>query len=262
MAETLLDQAYAASEAAPDDVAARLRYYSRLVEGELYLLLEAEADGDSITPKVFDLEDGPIVVAFDLEQRLSEFTGIAAPYAAIPGRALVEMLAGSTPPLGLGLNLGVAPSARLLPPEIMNWLAQTLSEHPEELQERAQALLPPKGLPEALLRALDQRLARMEGLADMAYLVAAEYEGGRRGHMLAFVDALEGAEPALARAVHGALSFSGVEAGVLDVTFIAASDGRAPEFARVGLRFDLPRAQQPAAPKAPGMDPDTPPKLR
>lgn len=262
MADTLLDQAYIASEAAPDDVAARLRFYSRLVEGELYLLLETEAAGDSITPKVFDLEDGPIVVAFDVEQRLTEFTGIPAPYAALPGRALVEMLAGSTPPLGLGLNLGVAPSSRLLPPEIMNWLAQTLSERPEELHERAQALLPPKGLPEALLRALDQRLARMEGLADMAYLVAAEYEGGRRGHMLAFVDAADGAEAALARAVHGALSFSGVEAGMLDVTFISASDGRAAEFARVGLRFDLPRVQPSSAPKPPGMDPNAPPNLR
>lgn len=147
MADTLLDQAYAASEAAPDDVAARLRFYSRLVEGELYLLLETEATGDSITPKVFELEDGPIVVAFDLEQRLSEFTGLPAPYAALSGRALVEMLAGSVPPLGLGLNLGVAPSARLLPPEIMDWLAQTLAEHPEELQERAQALLPPRACP-------------------------------------------------------------------------------------------------------------------
>ncbi|MCC5959558.1 MAG: SseB family protein [Rhodobacteraceae bacterium] len=262
MADTLLDQAYVASEGAPDDVAARLRFYSRLVEGELYLLLETEAAGDSITPKVFDLEDGPIVVAFDLEQRLTEFTGIPAPYAALPGRALVEMLAGSTPPLGLGLNLGVAPSARLLPPEIMDWLAQTLSERPEELQERATALLPPKGLPDALLTALDQRLARMEGLADMAYLVVAEYEGGRRGHMLAFVDAVDGAEAALARAVHGALSFSGVEAGMLDVTFISASDGRAAEFARVGLRFDLPRVQAPAAPKPPGMDPNAPPNLR
>ena len=262
MADTLLDQAYAASEAAPDDVAARLRFYSRLVEGELYLLLETEATGDSITPKVFELEDGPIVVAFDLEQRLSEFTGLPAPYAALSGRALVEMLAGSVPPLGLGLNLGVAPSARLLPPEIMDWLAQTLAEHPEELQEHAQALLPPRGLPEALLTALDQRLARMEGLAEMAYLVAAQYDGGRRGHMLAFVDAADGAEAALARAVHGALSFSGVEAGMLDVTFISSTDGRAAEFARVGLRFDLPRPQVAPAPKPPGMDPNTPPKLR
>ncbi len=262
MQETLLDQAYAASEAEPEDGTLRLSYYARLVEGELFLLLEREAEGVQIEPKVFDLEDGPIVLAFDLESRLSEFTGLPAPYAALPGRALVEMLAASDRPLGVGLNLGVAPSARLLPPEIIDWLAQTLAERPSELQTRAQALTAPRGLPEQLLTALDQRLARMEGLAELAYLVGAEYEGGRRGHMLAIVNAAPGAEATLARAVNAALTFSGIEAGMLDVTFIASDDRRAAEFARVGLRFDLPRRAAAPEPQAPGHDPDRPPRLR
>lgn len=258
MTQTLLDEAYLASEAAPDDANARLRFFARLVEGELFLLLEQEAEGDQISPKVFDLEDGPLVLVFDLEERLAEFTGNIAPYVALSGRALVEMLAAN-PTLGMGLNLGVAPSSRLLPPEIIAWLAQTLAEHPEELQTVATALSAPKGLPEALLGALDQRLARMQGLAEMAYLVGAQYEGGRRGHMLAFVDAAQGAEAALAKAVQGALSFSGIDAGMLDVTFIASSEQRAAEFARVGLRFDLPKVETPT-PIAP--DPSIPPRLR
>lgn len=258
MDDTLLDRAWAECEAAPEDGALRLRYYARLVESEMILLLDHEATGDDIQPKVFDLEDGPIVLIFDTEARLTEFTGLPAPYAAVPGRALVEMLAGQG--LGVGLNLGVAPSSRLLPPEILDWLAQTLAESPQELTSRLTALHPPKGLPEALLIALDQRLARMEGLAQMAYLVGTEDDSGARGHLLAIVGAASGAEATLARAVQGALSFSGVEAGMLDVTFLSADDPRAAECARLGLRFDLPRPQDNAATTAP--DPTKPPRLR
>ena len=264
MTETLLDQAWAASEAAPDDDTLRLRFYARLVESEMVLLLEHEATGHDISPKVFDLEDGPIVLAFDTEARLTEFTGLPTPYAALSGRALVEMLAGQglgqEKGLGLGLNLGVAPSSRLLPPEILDWLARTLAERPAELTSRLAALHPPKGLPDALLMALDQRLARMEGLAQMAYLVGTEDEGGRRGHLLAIIDAAPGSEGALARAVQSTLAFSGVEAGMLDVTFLAADDLRAAEFARLGLRFDLPRPQHNSVTSTP--DPNTPPRLR
>ena len=40
--DTPLDLAHAATEAAPQDDAARLRFYERLADGELFLLLEAE----------------------------------------------------------------------------------------------------------------------------------------------------------------------------------------------------------------------------
>jgi len=260
MAETALDQAHAAAEAAPDDDAARLTFYARLVEGELCLLLAREPEGDTLDPHIFELDDGPIVLAFDTEERLTAFTELPAPYAALPGRALVEMLQGRA--LGLGLNLGVAPSARLLPPEIITWLADTLAERPAQLQTQARALHPPRGLPEALLQALDARLARMEGLARCAYLAAAEYDGGGQGHLLAVVAPAPGAEDALARAVQAALTFSGVEAGTLDVTFLAADDARAAELARVGLRFDLPQPDAPRAQAPPGTDLTTPPRLR
>lgn len=261
MEQTLLDRAWLESEAAPDDDALRLRFYARLVEGEVFLLLEEDPQGDQIKPKLFELEEGPIVLAFDLEARLTEFTGLPAPYAAMPGRVLVEMLAGQA--TGLGLNLGVAPSSRLLPPEILDWLAQTLSERPQELTSRITGMHPPKGLPEALLIALDQRLARMEGLARLAYLVGTSHESGARGHLLAFVDAAPGAESALARAVQGALSFSGVEAALLDVTFLNSDDSRAADCAKVGLRFDLPQPQAPQnSETGPGLDPKRPPRLR
>lgn len=120
----------------------------------------------------------------------------------------------------------------------------------------------PAGLPEDLITSLDRKLATAAGLADLAYLVGVTYADGRRGHLLAFVDPVPGAEPALARAVHEALIFSGIDAGTLDVAFFPASDGIAPQLAKVGLRFDLPRPPEAPGPKPPGMDPETPPKLR
>jgi hypothetical protein len=264
MIVTQLDAAHLRAEEAPDDIPRRMAFYARLVEGELFLLLEREADGAQITPRVFAVEGGPIVLAFDLESRLSDFTGMPAPYAALPGRALVQMLVqdGS---LGLGLNLGETPSARILPPEVLTWLADTLSDGPEEAEGRIDTLSPPAGLPDLLLEALDGALARMAGLARLAYLAGAVFDGGRRGHVLAFVDAAPGAEGALARAVQTALALSGVEAGALDVTFIAATDARAAEFARVGLRVDLPEGEvqvQMLDDPGPGMDPARPPRLR
>jgi hypothetical protein len=80
--------------------------------------------------------------------------------------------------------------------------------------------------------------------------------------MLAFVDAVPGAEAALAGAVREALVFSGLEAGELDVAFLASADAAVAAMGRVGLRFDLPAPELPEGPAAPGMDPARPPKLR
>jgi hypothetical protein len=82
--------------------------------------------------------------------------------------------------------------------------------------------------------------------------------------MLAFVDAAPGAEAALARAAGEALSFSGIDAGEIDVAFLKTSEPATLAMARVARRFDLPRPEvpEPAAPAAPGMNPDRPPKLR
>jgi hypothetical protein len=262
MTTTPLDQAHAAMEAAPEDDAARLRFYDRLAGSELVLLLEAEPQGDRIRPAIFPVEGQRLALIFDREERLTAFAEGPAPYAALSGRALAGMLAGQG--IGLGVNLGIAPSSIVIEAGSVDWLAATLSAAPDEVEERPEELAAPVGLPEALLTALDGRLAAAEGLARMAYLVAATYDGGRRGHLMAFVDAVPGAEPALARAVGDALTFSGVEAGSLDVGFFRASDPVAAKLARVGLRFDLPEAPKvaevPGA--APGMDPDRPPRLR
>jgi hypothetical protein len=259
---TPLDDAHGAMEAAPGDDAARLRFYDRLAGSELFLLLEEEPEGDRIRPALFPVEGQTFALVFDREDRLTGFAEGPAPYAALSGRALASMLAGQG--IGLGVNLGVAPSSILIEAGSVDWLAATLAAAPEEVEERPEELAAPAGLPEMLLTALDARLAAAEGLARMAYLVAATYAGGRRGHLMAFVDTLPGAEPSLARAVGDALTFSGVEAGSLDVGFFRASDPVAARLARVGLRFDLPEAPKDdrVPGSAPGMDPDAPPRLR
>ncbi len=260
MTETPLDAAHAAMDAAPDDDAARLRFYDRLAGAELLLLLAAEPDGDAVTPEVFEVEGASFVLVFDTEERLSAFTGRISPYAALSGRALAEMLAGQG--VGLALNPDVAPSSFLMPADAVAWLAETLGERPAEVEARPTRVFAPGGLPDVLLTALDAKLASAGGLARHAWLAGVAYDGGREGHVLAFVDTLPGAEPGLARAVGEALTFSGIEAGELDVAFFRASDPVMARLAKVGLRFDIPEPEAAPGPAAPGMDPDRPPRLR
>ncbi|MEO0863882.1 MAG: SseB family protein, partial [Pseudomonadota bacterium] len=211
MTETPLDRAHAAMMAAPDDDAARLRFFERLGDAELFLLLEGEAEGEQITPQVFDPGSGPLVLVFDREERLTAFVGAAAPYAAISGRVVAGLLAAEG--LGLGLNLDVAPSSFLLDGDGVAWLAQTLGNAPDRVEARLAELHPPAGLPDVLVQALDTKLATATGLAQMAYLVGTQTQDGARGHMLAFVGAIPGADTGLSQAVAEALTFSGIEAG-------------------------------------------------
>ncbi|WP_294614665.1 SseB family protein [uncultured Roseovarius sp.] len=257
---TRLDAAHAAMEAAPEDASARMRFYETLAASELYLLLKSEADGEAIDPEVFELSDHSFVLVFDQEARLASFANRPAPYAALTGRMIASMLAGQG--IGLGVNLEVAPSSILIPPEAVDWLAETLGTGPAEIEARVESFTPPKGLPEAFLLALDARLASATGLAPLAYLVGVTYESRAQGHMLGFVDAVPGAEAALAQAVSEALIFSGLEAAALDVAFFAASDRAAAQLATCGLRFDLPQHEAPAPRRAPGSDPAKPPILR
>lgn len=258
MAETVLDAAHDAMQADANDDAARLRFYEKLAGSELFLLLKSEADGDQISPEVFDLSDNSYVLAFDLEDRLTQFTGAISPYAALSGRTICQMLAAND--LGIGLNLDVAPSAILLPPAAVQWLA-TMDITPDEVTENVKTFRKPNGLPQEFLTALDARLAASGGLAELAYLVGVTYENGGMGHLLGFVNAAPQAQGALAQTVAQALAFSGLEAGTIDVGFFADTDPAAAKLARSGLRFDLPRPEVSARP-APGSNPEKPPILR
>lgn len=244
----------------PDNDTVRLQFYARLAETEMVLLLDAPAEGDRISPALFDVDGAQFALIFDNEDRLAAFAERQVPVAGLSGRALARMLAGQG--IGLGLNLQVAPSEMLIPADAVDWLAATLGHGPTEAEARIDAVHPPSGLPEAVLTALDRKLATAAGLARLAYLAGVTFTGGVRGHVLAIVDPVPGAETALAAGIGEALTFSGVEAGQLDVLFLRPSDPLAARLARVGLRFDLPEPEAAPAPSAPGMDPDRPPRLR
>ena len=257
---TDLDLAHAAMDAAPDDDTKRLQFFERLADTELFMLLGAEAEGDQVTPELFDIEDQKYVLIFDREDRLTQFVGREAPYAGLSGRVLCDMVDGQG--IGFALNLEVAPSAMLIPSEAVTWLNSTLGNTPEEAQARLTEVSAPRGLPEVVVTGLDRKLAIAAGLAQTAYLAAATYDDGGQGHVLAFIGAVPGAQDALAKAAGEALTFSGIEAGTMDVLFARAEDPLTAHLARVGLRFDLPALHEPQAPTAPGMDPEKPPRLR
>lgn len=257
---TPLDEAHAAMMAAPDDDRARLRFFERLGDSELFLLLEAEATDDTVTPQTFETGGETLVLIFDREDRLAEFVGSGAPFAALSGRVLSRLLADQD--LGFALNPDVAPSSFVLAAEGVAWLADTLAHEAVETDAHLTEFQAPSGLPETVLTALDQKLATAIGLAQAAYLVATRSDQNATGHLLGIVAPLPGAEPALVQAVNEALTFSGLEAGVLDVAFFAAESDVAGRLARVGLRFDLPQPDLGAAPMAPGSDPEKPPILK
>jgi len=258
---TALDAAHAAMDENLQDDAARLRFFERLADSELFLMLTEEAKGENISPELFDVADGRFVLAFDREERLARFAERPVPYVALSGRILSSMLSGQG--IGLGLNLEVAPSSMLIPAEALGWLAATLQHGPEEVQQRLAEFLPPSGLPDSLLTALDAKLATAVGLAEAAFLVGTKSEEGGLGHLLGFVGAVEEAEPALAKAASEALTFSGVDAGAMDVGFFGTGDPAAASLARVGLRFDLPQPQERVVTQVtPGSDPEKPPILK
>ena len=155
---TEIDRAHGAMVANESDDIARLRFYERLAESELFMLLEGEAEGDQISPAMFEAEGQEFVLIFDREERMVDFYGKAiAPYAALSGRGMAQMLTGQR--IGMALNMGVAPSAMLVPSEAVDWLAQTLGNDPEEVDGQITEVTAPKGLPEVLLEALDRMLA-------------------------------------------------------------------------------------------------------
>ncbi len=256
---TPLDDAHAAMTAAEDDDTARLRFYERIADVELFLLLEAEPNDDQVSPVLLD--DGYVLV-FDRAERLAAYVGHPAPYVALSGRAIAGMLDGQD--LGMAVNIGVAPSEILLPAGAVAWLRDTLAHEAGEVEARIERVLPPKGLPETLIAAIDAKLATATAMAAGAYLVAVDYHGGGRGHLLAFIGAIPRAQDALVRAASEALTFSGIEAGAMDVGFFAPTDPTVEKLAKVGLRFDLPQGEglQHTPRMPPGSDPSKPPILK
>jgi len=142
---TPLDTAHDAMESAPQNDAARLRFYERLADSELFMILTGEPVTDQVEPLIFPVEAENYVLVFDRLERLAAFADCETPYAALSGRKLVNLLAGQD--LGLGVNLGVAPFSILVPAAAVEWLVQALANEADEVEASLKELIAPFGLP-------------------------------------------------------------------------------------------------------------------
>jgi hypothetical protein len=254
---TELDVKYAALMSGGD--AEGMAFYRALADAELFVLLEAEAVGEVMTPRVFDLADGPVLLAFDSEERMAGFSDSVLPYAALPGRVVAGRMVGHG--LSLGLNLGSgAASEVIVPPEALNWLMVMLDQAPPVALELRVAAFQAPSVPGAVLGTLAGALA---GVA-RAYVVGAQYEGGRRGQMLVLTGVEIAAEGKVLRAVTEALAFSGLDASALDTVFRDEGDALLARLAGVALVLEgeVAAEVEPDVPAGPGMDPGRPPILK
>ena len=256
---TVLDMAHAAMTAGGEPEA--LAFWRAFADAELFLVLEREAQGDTMEPKVFSLSMGQMLLAFDAEERLATISDDPVPYAALPGRVIAAQLAGQG--MALGLNLGTgADSETVLPDESIDWLAQMLTQAEPEEREAQIARLAAPLMPEGLVVAFTGLLPP----GCVAVLAQAEYQAGGWGHVLAIAGLGPGDEVRMARAVTEALAFSGFDAAALDLVFVALEAALFQRIAKAGRVMrgaePLVAAQVSAPAKAPGMDPERPPRLK
>ncbi|HLS58610.1 MAG TPA: SseB family protein [Paracoccaceae bacterium] len=258
MSGTPIDAARAALEAAGDDAGLRMAFYGQVLAAELYVLLEAEPEGERLRPLVLETEAGRLVLAFDLPERMAAFLTAPKDYIAVAGRSLVAMLAGQG--IGIALNPEVAPSASVIGPEAVDWLAEAGRPVTAE-PARIIAFREPADVPAALVRMLEFRLGAYAGRVSAAYLARAEYEGGGEGLVLAVAGVPGSGEAAVAAAIDEAVRFSGADGVRLDVIF--PGEAALARISRVGIAFRPEPPEQPRRqPQAPGSDPARPPRLR
>ncbi|MGR3290410.1 MAG: SseB family protein [Paracoccaceae bacterium] len=258
---TPLDMAHRAMMADQEDANARIAFYQCLADAEIIMLLDAEPGSETVSPRLFDVEGSKVALIFDRDDRLAEFAKTSAPYAAMSGRALVGMLAGRE--IGLGLNLGVAPSSYLVPSGAVDWLADALNRSATEITEQPTEITPPTGIPGSLVQALQTKLQVTAKLLSAAYLVKAVYTSGKSTYLLTVLDAAAKSQAAIAQSINEVVIFADEDVGGIDVAFFTATDPIVARLIKHGFRFDLSHAVvSPKTPKAPGMDPDAPPRLR
>ena len=259
--QTQLDKAHSEMKSDENDKSLRLGFYGRIIEAELLLFLEKEPTGADISPQSFAIEGGQFVTVFDTDERLVEFANDTAPYIAMSGRAIVGMLRGKG--IGIGLNLGVAPSSFLMSSEAVDWLAGVLSNVPDPRMDQPAKIQAADSFPSELIETIGSSLKSASGLAGSAYLVQVSYLDGGSGYMVAVIEAQSQAQPAIGQSINDALVFSGAEIGNLDVGFFSETDPVFSQIKDVGTLIEIPRpAKRQKKQPAPGMDPDSPPRLR
>lgn len=253
---TELDRAQAVVDGAGSDGdAARLAFFRLLADTPLLVLLEREAEGEVLEPRIFALPEGQVVLAFDREERLAAMGEGPLPYAELPGRVLARLLASEG--LGLGLNLGSgAASEMLLPLTAMRWLEEMLVPRADVTFDVFGSLTqPPPDVLAVVAGIVNRAPPTWAGLAQSVQIY-----GRENGGLVVIEGAEAEAETALATAFSEALRFGDPGGLVAEFTF---AEGRS--LPPGGVRLDWPVAPvvaAPPSPAAPGMTRDKPPILR
>lgn len=253
---TPLDKAWTATTGAGD--AEMARFYDLFASTELFLLIDpASLESAAVPqPQLFPVEGVDTALVFDTEARLAAFTGEGGAHLNLSGRAAISMFAGSG--AQLGVNLGEAPSATILPPEALAWAASALQQPIEETEEGV-ALGAPAGAEPALLTALDAKLAGMGAAVAEAWLC-----GSDDRLLLCVALRMQGAEQSVVAALAETARFAGGEQAAFDITVVPADDSRLSAARAVGFGYQPsdPSAAMHVVRPAPGSDKDKPPILR
>lgn len=266
MTETAIDRAWAAAEAPDAGDAEAARFWEVFAGAELHLVIDPASLDEDGPPKplTFPVEGAETALVFDTEARMAAFMEEGAAHLTLSGRAVVAMFAGTG--AQLGLNLGDAPSATVLPASALDWASAALGQPIEAETAADAALAAPRGATPDLLQRIDARLAGMAAAVAEAWLCG--LGAGRPGEAAPLILCVALRTPEAERPVVAALAetarFAGGERAAFDIAVIGAEDPRMAAARKVGLGFEPadPAQEVSVAPVAPGGDPSKPPKLR
>lgn len=255
---TLLDLAYASPDA---DEPSRRRFYALLLETTLFAPVHEAPETEPLRPRVFELSEGPIALAFDRDDRAAEFFGRPVPYAALQGRDLID--ASAERGLGLGVNLG-ASSATLLGAEAVAWLAANAAASVSgEPVGAGSAIAPPAGAAEAAALALGREAERWPGVIAELWLVRVRAAGETRGGLVAIARpgaAAAAAEKGIAARLGAAAAPFAEADEPIAIAIVREGDAALAAARRQGARLAPLDRSDPAPPPAP--PPQGPPRLR
>ena len=246
----------------PADQSARMRFFNAFLDSELCLLLSEDAGEETVSPIVATHEGAEHVFVFASEDNLAEYSEKVAPYAALSGRVIVDMLAQAGS--GIAFNFGLSSSELILTAEEITWLNGIAAEAPDTHEARPTAFFSPGKEGKILTTVLMEKLLSAAALADSFWLTVVEYDNHSRSVLLIIIDACEEAEAVLAKAALEAVALSGFENLPFDVSFLNGQDKVVESVKRQGrpLLFPERPTKKPHQPSIPGMDPAKPPKLR
>ena len=246
----------------PENQPTRMRFFNAFLDSELCLLLNEEADEETISPIVAYCKGIEHVLVFTSEDYLAEYSKKVAPYAALSGRVIVDMLARAN--LGIAFNFAMPSSELVLTAGEITWLNEIVTETPYTHEVRPKVFFPLGEESEKLKSILIEKLLSAAELAASFWLVGVEYDDQSQGVLLIILDARKGAEAPLAKAAMEAVAFSGLENLTFDVSFLKGQEKLVETVKRQGhpLLFPERPARTLSLSSILGCDPSKPPQLR